>query len=460
MKNSLVRKEVLWTTEFTLLLILSMSYLYCLPLLRTGVVLGITASEIRIYDLVFLIVLMFIIIPNINLIFKQWNDFSKAHRFLLYWVILGIVGLIITLINRDSRFIIGIIRYFRFFSFSIIFVLGFLYIKNRRQLVIIFDAILFGIVLISILGSLQALNLVPNLWPDYYAIYTEFEGGYLSTATLAPNHTHYSLIMAFGLIMIITRLSISSRPSLLNFIYLLSMLPMLYSMIASKGRSGWLVVGIFIVVNLLLGRNLKGLITLVLIVGAVGIFFNSNIKAGGTTVQDILLYRSINAHEQLGRTAFDVIDEEEKNWIERVDDNRWYIYQRSIGFMLDNPKYLLLGAGFQNASQGIGGTALAAHNAYINVVAEHGLVGLFIYLAFLYYLFQLGLTVKRNSNNKVSYSMAVSWIGLFVGILAANFFGEIIYPGRALFTFLGTFFILAVIFLHPAWRTKVPQVTN
>lgn len=277
----------------------------------------------------------------------------------------------------------------------------------------------------------------------------------MSTATLAPNHTHYSLIMAFGIIMIVSRLTISFRPSLLNIVYLLSLLPMLYSMIASRGRSGWLVLGVFLVVNLIFTRNLKGFAFAFLFIGGIMFFLDSDIKAGNSSVQDILLYRSINTSKQLGKTAFDILDEDERNWIQRVDDNRWVIYQRAVEFLLGHPQYLLMGAGFQNASEGIGRGALAAHNAYLNIVAEHGLIGLFVYIAFLYYLFQLSMQVRRNANSKASYIMAGKWMGLLTGLLATNFFGEIIYPGRALFTFLGTFFILAVLFLHPAWRSPV-----
>lgn len=457
MNNRALDQEKVWTVEFFFLFLLSLSYLYCLPLLRTGVVLGVTASEIRLYDVIFVLMLLVIIIPMLSQVFKVWSSASLAHKFLLYWILLGIIGLFITLINNENRFFIGIIRYFRFFSFSIVFVLGFMFIRNRTQLMIIFDALIICIAMISIVGSLQGINLLPNLWPDYYAIYSDFEGGYLSTATLAPNHTHYSLIMAIGIIMIISRFTISFRLTVLNIIYSISLLPMLYSMIASRGRSGWLVLGVYLIVNLVLSRNVKGFVLGLLLVGGVGLLLETNIQAGDSSVKDILLYRSINAHKQLGRTALDVLDEEEKNWIERVDDNRWFIYQKSIENLFNNPQYLLIGAGFQNASKGIGKVALAAHNAYINVVAEHGLIGLFIYLAFLYYLFRLAMDTRRNANNRVSHVLSSNWICFYSGLLVTNFFGEVIYPGRALFTFLGTFFILAVLFLHPAWRTPVPR---
>lgn len=441
-----------WTPEFTWLFVLSLSYLYCLPLLRTGVVAGVTASEIRIYDLVFVLMFLFLLMPRLSEVFQKLNSYSLAHRYLGFWLLLGIAGLIVTFFFSQTTFIIGVVRYFRFFSFSLVFVLGFMFIRNRKQLLILFDALLVCIAIISVIGSLQALKIFPNLWPDYYKVYFAFDGGYLSTATLAPNHTHYSLIMTIGIVMIITRLSLSFKFSILNLFYVASLLPMLYSMIASRGRSGWLVLGIYFMVSLVLQRNIKSLVLGALLVVSVFIVLESNLKVGDGTVEDVLLYRSINTHKDLGRTAFDIFDEEEKSWIERIDDNRWFIYQRSIEHLLDNPQYLLMGAGFQNAGVAIGKVAIAAHNAYLNVIAEHGLIGFFVYMSFLYFLFTLAWSVRKRSNTRLSRVMATNWIALYAGLLAANFFGEIIYPGRALFTFLGTFFIVAVLFLHPAWR--------
>jgi O-antigen ligase len=125
-----------------------------------------------------------------------------------------------------------------------------------------------------------------------------------------------------------------------------------------------------------------------------------------------------------------------------------------VGALMDHPEYQPPGAKFQNASRAIGGVAVAAHNAYINIFAEHGIIGMTIYLTFLYQLVRLAFSSARNANSKESRNFSSEFVGLLFGILAVNFFGEIIYPGRALFTFLGTFFVVCGLFLHPAWRNK------
>jgi len=454
MTNEQVSGRV-WTGPFVWLLALSVSYFYCLPLLRTGSVLGITASEVRIYDVIFLAGFLVFVLPRINGIFSIWIKYSSAHRYLLYWLLIALIGLGVTLITRENRFIIGVVRYIRFFSFSIVFILGFLIIKNRKQLRILFDALLISIALVAVVGALQGAGRFPILWPDYYSVYWQSEDGYLATATLSPNHTHYSLIMAIGVVMVIARQRIFPSEFLLNSMFAVSSLPMVYSMIASKGRSGWLVLGVYFIYLLLFSRTSRLWIVAAIALFSVFFFYNQTLEAGNSTIGDILKYRSVTTVKETGKDVFDALEEEDKTLIERIDDNRWYIYTNAVSHLLSNPQYLLMGAGFQNASRGIGGVALGAHNAYLNVVAEHGIGGLIIYLLFFFHFYMLGKRRKALAQTQASYYAAEHWQALFIGMLVVNFFGEIIYPGRSLFTFLGTFFIMAVVFLHPAWNENV-----
>ena len=178
------------------------------------------------------------------------------------------------------------------------------------------------------------------------------------------------------------------------------MVPMLYSMLASKGRSGWLVLGVYLLYILFFSRSNRLLVGLVIVVFGSFAYNNLDVKAGNTTVRDILLYRSIATVKDTDRTVIDALDDDDKNLIEKIDDSRWFIYFQSVQFLLQNPQYLLAGAGFQNASQGIGGVAVAAHNAYLNILAEHGFIGFIIYVMFLYSLFQLARSRMRNANSK------------------------------------------------------------
>ncbi len=454
MRGRMVVKNVVWTPEFTMLLLLTVSYFYCLPLLRTGVVFGITASEIRVYDIIFLLMLFRFIFPRLGKIIQAWSTYSQAHRYLLVWLGMAFIGLLVTLFYNENRFIVGAIRYFRFVSFSFVFILGFYYIKNRQQLLFLYDTLLLAVIAIAFVGTLQGFKILPNFWPDYYSIYWQNEEGFLATASLAPNHTHYSLIMSIGMIMVFARNKIRPNDRMLNLFYLVGTVFMFYSMLTSKGRSGWLLLGVYLAYILLFDRSGRILIVGVVCIFGWLIYNNLDVQAGNTTVRDILLYRSVTTVKQANRTVFDAFEEGDKNIIQRVDDSRWSIYTRSVGFLFENPQYLMVGAGFQNASQGIGHVAVAAHNAYINVVAEHGVLGLIVYLTSLYWMYKFGAATRRKANSKESYTMATHWIGMFAGLLVTNFFGEILYPGRALFTFLGTFFTVTVLLLHPAWRAQ------
>lgn len=444
--------KTVWTKKFILILFLSLSYLYCLPLLRTGIVAGITASEVRLYDLVFFIVFFVGILPMPLKYFQFWYNFSKVHRLLFYWLITAFIWLFFTLYLKGiNNYIIGLIRFFRFFSFCSIFLLGFTWVKNKKQLNILFDLHIYILIVIGLLGTFQSVGILPNFWPSYYSIY--WEDSYLSTSTLAPNHTHYSIMMAFGIIMIVTKLVTIGKFS--NYFLILGLFPMIYSMIASQGRSGWLILGIYFLLSVFLLRKFI-FIFFVFIFSVLIIFlFSNDIVAGNTSIQKILLYRTITAHEDTKRTVFSIDDENDRSFISRIDDDRWKIYVNILVFWKNNPLYPLIGAGFQNSVKGIGGQAGAAHNAYLNIIAEQGLLGFIIYVKFLISLFRLGWSRFKSSKVKLGKEYALHWVCLYVGVLFANFFGEIIYPGRALFTFLGSFFFTVVLFLHPV-RSKTP----
>lgn len=147
----------------------------------------------------------------------------------------------------------------------------FISVINKRQLQFLYDAILMAIIIISILGTLQGVGVLPNFWPDYYSAYWSNVGGYLSTATLAPNHTHYSLIMAIGIVMVFATLKVNFRFSFKYFFFIVGCVPMSYSMIISQGRSGWLVLGVYILYSILFSRG--KVVTLLLLFASAFVIF-------------------------------------------------------------------------------------------------------------------------------------------------------------------------------------------
>lgn len=106
-------------------------------------------------------------------------------------------------------------------------------------------------------------------------------------------------------------------------------------------------------------------------------------------------------------------------------------------FLLDNPAIIPFGAGFNNWL--IRGEGLSAHNMYLQVIKELGLVGFVLYFGWL--INYLLINFKKHQG----FSIALK--GLVISMLVTLFFGEQLYIYRPLFGLLGLFLFVTTIFI-------------
>jgi hypothetical protein len=108
-----------------------------------------------------------------------------------------------------------------------------------------------------------------------------------------------------------------------------------------------------------------------------------------------------------------------------------------IKFLVSNPQLLPFGQGFNNRS----GIGFSAHNMYLTLIAELGLVGFFLYFNWLLsYL-------KLRKSKQPSVQLAVN--GIVLSMMVTLLFGEHLYIYRPLFGLLGLFLATFVILLYP-----------
>jgi O-antigen ligase len=69
-----------------------------------------------------------------------------------------------------------------------------------------------------------------------------------------------------------------------------------------------------------------------------------------------------------------------------------------------------------------------AHNQYINILIELGVVGLACLLAFAVQAIRVGVRVWRSARERVHRTLALAWLGLFSGMLVGGFFGDFMLP--------------------------------
>ena len=106
-------------------------------------------------------------------------------------------------------------------------------------------------------------------------------------------------------------------------------------------------------------------------------------------------------------------------------------------YLLENPAIIPFGAGFNNWL--IGGGGKSAHNMYLQVIKELGLVGFVFYFGWLMNFLLIDFRKYQG------FSIALK--GLVVTMLITLYFGEHLYIFRPVFALLGLFLFVTTIFI-------------
>ena len=101
-----------------------------------------------------------------------------------------------------------------------------------------------------------------------------------------------------------------------------------------------------------------------------------------------------------------------------------------LNYLLDNPEIIPFGMGFNNRTT----KSFSAHNMYLNVIKELGLVGFYFYFGWLINYFFISFKKRKGE--------ALALKGLVFSMLVTLFFGEQLYIYRPLFAILGIFLVV------------------
>src|SRR5690606_25769488 len=176
----------------------------------------------------------------------------------------------------------------------------------------------------------------------------------------------------------------------------------------------------------------------------------------------LLLFNSPSLNQSLEKTINDRIfgktevfekEDESINVGELYSDlgaGRDQLTINNINYLLGNPEILPLEAGFVNRNKK--GPGPSAHNMYLQVIKETGLVGFFLYFGWLVsYLF-----IKFDKFS--GFSLALQ--GLIWAMLVSLFFGEHLYIYRPLFGLLGLFLMVTVIFVSALHKIEINNLKD
>ncbi len=162
------------------------------------------------------------------------------------------------------------------------------------------------------------------------------------------------------------------------------------------------------------------------------LLFNSPLIADriSATIEDRVTY-AIDSPEDI--TSY----EDFTGVYEELGAGRAELHMKYVHYLLNNPLVIPFGRGFNNRL----GVGSSAHNMYLSLINEVGLVGLILFLR---WMLSFMVIVKRKMPG-----LRLALNGMIVAILVTLYFGEHLYVYRPLFGILGFFMMICVMLTVP-----------
>lgn len=392
-------------------------------------------NELRLYDFVGLLIL-FLLYQNRTVLFwfirqKQYTyflwTFIKWSMFtMIFTFFISYYNERLTWILRTTLFMYHFLTfYFSFVFFLILMRRG----KVLRQLIYLYIIL---VIIASLVVLFQHFGVVPYLWSD---LDRKAYGGFFS-GILGPNKIVLGMFMFISLI---TFIGIFLQKELrVNKILLIA--GILFAVIAlglSGSRTSY--VGFLVFLVYFFFRSTGKFIYMAAILGVGFIIvsmYNSEIF---TMIEDVINGRVFNKISDPSLIAQGDVDQ----LYEDLGSGRKNLSARYIDYLLTNGYVVPFGSGFNNYIL----VGFSAHNIYLTLINEVGLLGLYFYVRWLisyfsvdYYSFkQLGITLK----------------GLVLAMMVTLLFGEQLYVYRPVFAILGLFLFATAILLSPRYYKKI-----
>lgn len=411
---------------FWALMAMILSYFYNLSVFNYSAV---GNNELRLYDFAG-VVLMFYYLYNFayTYYFIRTQPFLRSlHLFLVYCIFTLIFTLFFSILNAKYLYFFSAVLYlYHFYIFFLTAVYLSILMRNPKHLKVFVTVSLLASSLAFLVVILQNLGVVPFLWNDTYR---QNYGSFMS-GTLGPNKIVVgmsALMMSILSIALINTKSVTINKVFIYFSLGLSLL----ALAISGSRTAYVGFGVF-VIYFAIRQPVS------IIYSAIAMFaFVLTVSI----VQPQVLQKTIEIYEnRVQKKIKNENDLKEANVSQLYEDlgaGRNMILIQYINLLADEYYFIPFGKGFNNRIE----TASSAHNMYLSLIYEVGLVGMILYFRWLVlYLF---VKMKRL---KV---METALHGLIISMAVTLFFGEHLYIYRPLFALLGLFLFVVTILTSP-----------
>lgn len=430
--RSILEKQCSGTFFTILLYLLLLSYFYNLPVLIYSIK---GDNELRLYDLIgpFLFYKYFL---NFNLIHQQIRTVVFVRRF-YYFLLYCSVSIFLTLffsIVKDR--IITFVQAFLYLYHMWVFFLGafFLFynlntVKKYKRFV---RFVLICIIAEMLLVIIQNIGIVPFLWSqEYYKAYDGFFSG-----TLGPNKIVLGMFTFISLTLIVAVQFFKGKITSKLWVYAAIVL-VLIAMLLSGSRTTYVGAIVFMAYFLIKNtKNFSRFLIAGIAIAMIALIFSPAIV---DRIDDVISSRVTYVID----SPDDVRDYEDLSGVySELSTGRDRLHIKYVNYLFNNPAVIPFGKGFVNR-MGVGNSA---HNIYLSLINEVGLVGLILFIRWLFSYLQI---VKRKLP---SFQLALN--GLVLGMLVTLYFGEHLYIYRPLFAILGFFLMVCVLLLVPYKYSK------
>jgi O-antigen ligase len=425
---------------FIFLVILSVSYWYCLPLVTQSFF---GYNEFRGYDFLFLILIVLMLSRHRKRVlqfFQQDKPGRWVYRFCLWATATFPLTIVISISNGKPMWVlVTFIFLFHLWGFVFGYAAFRIFVKTRSQCFLLLDVFLIVGVLEALTICFQGVGALPLFWGELYNSY----GARAFSATLGPNRAMPGHVMILVLV-IASAYWRNAKVMGMRRLILASVagLTALAALGLTGSRTAWTTFAVFCLVSLFQQRIQVGGIVFVLIV---------------TLGMSVLLPDSIR--DQITDTynwrvsaGLSKVDEDSGSLekFQAIDAGRYDLWSEGMVTLIQRPWLIPFGGGFNNYHQV--GDGSSAHNMYITLVTEVGIVGLFFYLMWLRCIWAESsalLKLGRKGKRKLAfYPFEIK--PLLIAMAVSLFAGEMLYPYRPCFAFMGMFLFLCAIMNHRA----------
>jgi|GEM_PF-3305512 len=422
-----------------LLLVLSVSYWYCLPVVTQSII---AYSEFRGYDfLLFALGLMLITKYRRNLAVFFRHD--APGRWLFRFAILATLTYPFTAIwsvaiSKSVWALVTAIYLFHLWGYLLAYAAFRIFVRTRRHAFLLLDMFLLVGTIEAVIIILQGLGWVPRFWSPLYEVY----GPRAFSATLGPNRTlpGHAMVLVFAVAVTYWR-NLPAVGTRRSWLALLAGISSVAALGITGSRTAWVVFLVFVAVSLVKGKH-KFALTIFIVVIATSILLLTPISLR-EAIEETYEWRIA---QPLQYAPDDPISK-----FQAIDAGRLGKWLTSIRKIAQRPWLIPLGVGFNNRWILTGGNS--PHNMYLTLIAELGVVGLYLYLKWLSAIWRqtsrLMTFGERLSGSREKMVLPTEMQPLLTAIMVSLLAGEILYIYRPSFAFTGMFLFLCAMMNNP-----------